>query len=100
MGLGVRCCASLIHPIDGMFAGTMISHGKALCSSVQAEQGARQSGGGLGGWFSRVTGTMTIESEDDGTGTRQRGGTAPAGAASTRPRWGSGLVTAISGTGR
>ncbi len=100
MGFGVRCCASRIHPVDNMFAGTIISHIKALCSSVQAEQGARQSGGGLGGWFGRVTGTMTIDSEDEGTGMRQRGGTTPAGAASARPRWGSGLVTAISSTGR
>lgn len=48
-----------------------------------------------------MTATMTMDSEDEGTATRQRGGTGTGtGTTGGKPRWGSGIVTAISGTGR
>ncbi len=56
----------------------------------------QQQGGMLGGWLGRVTGSF---SESDEEGTARRGGTTSAPGASPRG-WGSGMVTALSGSGR
>ena len=65
--------------------------------ALQADEVLKQQQGGmLGGWLGRVTGSF---SESDEEGTARRGGTTSAPGASPRG-WGSGMVTALSGSGR
>jgi hypothetical protein len=67
------------------------------CAAPQADEMLKQQQGSmLGGWLGRVTGSF---SESDDEGTARRGGTTSARGA-TPKRWGSGIVTALSGTGR